>query len=372
MSEKKTILMIDDVALNHATAKSVLEDTYDLYEATSGEEAFLLLKKVHPDLILLDVVMPEMNGMEVLKKLKSIPAYKEIPVIFLTADTSPEAEVEGFRLGIVDYITKPFVPMVMKKRIETQIELSQYKLNLEERVNRKIEEMERMYDLVTVSFAGLVESRDGVTGVHLKNTSIYFSAFISHLKTLAKYKEYLPSSVVKKACRCAPLHDVGKIAIRDSVLQKPSTLSDDEFENMKFHAIIGGELFDYLESRIPDAEFANIASQIAKSHHERWDGKGYPCGLKGDEIPLLARIMAIVDVYDAMTSERPYKEPISHEKTMAFIAANSGTQFDPNLVNEYLNISNVIKECLETKEMMIEKKQYFSVKEVYGHWNHEQ
>ncbi len=365
MSDKRTILMIDDVALNHATARSVLEDEYQLFEATSGEEAFELLKSIVPDLILLDIVMPDMNGIEVLKKLKSIPAYKGIPVIFLTADTSPEAEVEGFQLGIVDYITKPFVPMVMKKRIQTQIELSLYKKDLEERVDKKIEEMEQMYDLVTVSFAGLVESRDGVTGVHLKNTSIYYAAFISHLKTLAKYKDYLPPTVVKKACRCAPLHDVGKIAIRDAVLQKPSSLSSDEFDNMKLHAVIGGELFDYLEERIPDKEFANIASQIAKSHHERWDGTGYPYGLKGKEIPLLARIMAIVDVYDAMTSKRPYKEPISHEKSMAYIASGSGTQFDPDLVNEFLNISNVIKECLETKEEMIEKRQYFQMKEKF-------
>ena len=366
MDQKKKILMVDDVTLNHATARSVLEDTYELYEAYSGPEAFEILKELEPDLILLDVVMPEMNGMEVLVKLKSIPAYKNIPVIFLTADTSPEAEVEGFKNGIVDYITKPFVPMVMKKRIETQIDLAQYQKDLEARVEKKIEEMEQMYDLITVSFAGLVESRDGVTGVHLKNTSLYFSVFISHLKTLAKYKEYLPQTVVKKACRSAPLHDVGKIAIRDAVLQKTSSLSDEEFDTMKLHAVIGGELFDYLEKRIPDSEFASIAGRIARSHHERWDGKGYPDGLKGEEIPLLARIMALVDVYDAMTSKRPYKEPISHEKTMAFIAANSGTQFDPDLVNEFLNIGNVIKECLEAKEQMVEKKQYFSVRDITG------
>ena len=360
MDEKRIILIIDDVALNHATAREVLEDEYVLFEASSAEEGFEVLKRVTPDLILLDMIMPEMSGMEMLKELKEIPAYRDIPVIFLTADTSPETEVEGFKLGIMDYITKPFHPTVMKKRIETQIELAQYKKNLEVRVEKKIAEMEQMYDLITVSFAGLVESRDGVTGVHLKNTSIYFSAFICHLKTLTAYKQYLPPSVVKKACRCAPLHDVGKIAIRDSVLQKPASLTDEEFDNMKLHAVIGGELFDYLEERIPDAEFAHIASEIAKSHHERWDGQGYPNGLKGEEIPLLARIMSIVDVYDAMTSKRPYKDPISHEKTMAFIAANSGTQFDPKLVEEFLNISNVIKECLETKEMMIEKRQYFS------------
>ncbi|MBO4775314.1 MAG: response regulator [Lachnospiraceae bacterium] len=362
MGDKKKILMVDDVALNHATARDVLGDTYELYEATSGKEAFELLKEISPDLILLDVIMPEMDGMEVLKRLKSLPAYREIPVIFLTADTSPESEVEGFQLGIVDYITKPFVPMVMKKRIETQIDLSEYQKKLEERVNRKVAEMERMYDIITVSFAGLVESRDGVTGVHLKNTSIYFSAFINHLKTVKKYKEYLPENVVKKACRCAPLHDVGKIAIKDSVLQKPASLSEEEYEDMKLHSAIGGELFDYLETQIPDSQFARIASQLAKSHHERWDGKGYPNGLKGEEIPFLARVMAIVDVYDAMTSARPYKEPVSHEKTMAFIAANSGVRFDPELVNEFLNISNEIKECLETKEMQIAQKHYFSVK----------
>ncbi|MBR3736300.1 MAG: response regulator, partial [Lachnospiraceae bacterium] len=293
MGDRKKILMVDDVSLNHATARNVLEDTYDLYEADSAAKAFEMLKELEPDLILLDVVMPEMNGMEMLKKLKSIPAYKNIPVIFLTADTSPEAEVEGFQLGIVDYITKPFVPMVMKKRIETQIELSQYQKNLEESVEKKVAEMEQMYDLIAVSFAGLVESRDGVTGVHLKNTSLYFSVFISHLKEMAKYKEYLPPSVVKKACRSAPLHDVGKIAIRDAVLQKPASLSSDEFDDMKLHSVIGGELFDYLEKRIPDPEFAHIASEISKSHHERWDGSGYPYGLKGKEIPLLARIMAI-------------------------------------------------------------------------------
>ena len=362
MGGKKKILMVDDVSLNHATARDVLEDMYELYEACSGAEAFEKLKEITPDLILLDVIMPEMDGMEVLKKLKSIPAYKDIPVIFLTADNTPESEVEGFQLGIVDYITKPFVPMVMKKRIETQIELSEYQKNLEGLVARKVEEMEQMYDIITVSFAGLVESRDGVTGVHLKNTSIYFSAFIGHLKTVEKYKSLLPPSVVKKACRCAPLHDVGKIAIKDSVLQKPASLSEEEYEDMKFHSIIGGDLFDYLEKRIPDSQFAHIASQLAKSHHERWDGKGYPYGLKGEEIPFLARVMAIVDVYDAMTSARPYKEPVTHEKTMTFIAANSGKMFDPDLVNEFLNISGIIKECLETKETQIAEKHYFTMK----------
>lgn len=363
--ERRKILIVDDVALNHATARQVLEDTYDLYEALSAKEAFEIMKMVLPDLILLDMIMPEMSGMEMLRELKKIPRYEDIPVIFLTANTSAEAEVEGFNQGIVDYITKPFVPTVMKKRVQTQIELYEYKKSLECKVEEKIKETERMYDLITVSFAGLVESRDGVTGGHLKNTSLYYAAFITHLKEVPKYAEQLPEHVVKRACRVAPLHDVGKIAIKDSVLQKPASLTSDEFRQMKLHAIIGGDIFDYLKERIPDKELARIAGDMARSHHEKWDGTGYPDGLKGEEIPLVARIMSVVDVYDALTSKRPYKEPFSHEKTMAIIAEGSGKQFDPNLVEEFMNLSNVIKECLIMKEQMLADKDYFVFDETH-------
>lgn len=353
--DKKKILMVDDVRLNHMTAREVLEDTYELYEALSAKAAFELLKEITPDLILLDVIMPEINGLEMVKMLKEIPAYRSIPIILLTADTSAEAEVEGFNLGIVDYITKPFVPVVMKKRIEAQIALAETEKELEARVERKIAEMEQMYDLITVSFASLVESRDGITGGHLKNTSIYFNAFITHLRSTGEYRALLPQDLVKKACRSAPLHDVGKIGIRDAVLQKPSSLTHEEFDFMKQHALIGGQLFDFLEQRIPDKEFAKIAGQIAKHHHERWDGTGYPEGLAGEEIPLVARIMSIVDVYDALTSQRPYKEPFPHEKAMTMIASGAGSQFDPNLVDHFVSISNVIKECLMSKESLMEQ-----------------
>lgn len=195
---KKIILMIDDVQLNHEAARAVLEDTYKLYEALSAKEAFDILGRIMPDLILLDVVMPEIDGYEMLRLLKKSSRFKNIPVIFLTADTRPETEVEGFNGGIVDYITKPFVPIVMKKRIETQIALAEYERSLEEKVMEKIEEIESMYDLITTSFAGLVESRDGVTGGYLKNTAIYFSAFIRHLQILDKYKTQLTPQIVKK------------------------------------------------------------------------------------------------------------------------------------------------------------------------------
>lgn len=357
---KKIILMIDDVQLNHEAARAVLEDTYKLYEALSAKAAFDILEKIMPDLILLDIVMPEIDGYEMLRLLKKSSKFKNIPVIFLTADTRPETEVEGFNSGIVDYITKPFVPIVMKKRIETQIALAEYERSLEEKVAEKIEEIESMYDLITTSFAGLVESRDGVTGGHLKNTAIYFSAFISHLQMLDKYKEQLTPQIVKKACRSAPLHDVGKIAIEDAVLRKAGSLSKEEFEKMKLHSVIGGEIFRFIKKRIPDKEFGEVAERIARYHHEKWNGKGYPEGLKGTDIPLVARIMSIVDVYDALTSERPYKKPFSHEKSMAIIVSKSGTDFDPELVTEFVNIGNKIKECLLNKEEVLIQQNFFT------------
>ena len=340
MEKKKKILMVDDVDLNHRTAGSVLEDTYELYMALSAAEGFQILEKVLPDLILLDIIMPEMDGYEMLKILKEKPEYKNIPVIFLTADSRPETEVEGFNCGIVDFITKPFVPIVMKKRIETQIALAEYERGLE----------------------ALVESRDGVTGGHLKNTAIYFAAFVEHLVTLPEYREQLPDSLLKKACRTAPLHDVGKIAVEDAVLRKAGSLSDNEFEQMKLHSVIGGEIFKFIGERIPDREFAGIAEQIARYHHEKWNGKGYPEGLKGTEIPLVARIMSIVDVYDALTSERPYKKPFSHERSMAMIAEKSGIDFDPGLVAQFVNMGERINECLQMKEQMLLEKQFFRFK----------
>jgi len=296
-----------------------------------------------------------------LKKLKSTPRYRDIPVIFLTADSNPETEVEGFNEGIVDYITKPFIATVMEKRIQTQIELAEYQRSLETKVKEKVSETEAMYDLLSVSFAALAECRDGITGGHLKNTAIYFRAFINHLAKSDAYKDQLNPSIVEKAIRTAPLHDIGKIAIRDNVLQKPGSLTNEEFDRMKLHAVIGGEVFNFIGARIPDKEFAQIAHDMCCHHHEKWNGKGYPEGLSGTDIPLIARIMSIVDVYDALTSERPYKKPFSHEKSMAIIAENSGKDFDPGLVNEFLSISDAIQECLQTKEEDFNSRKYFRV-----------
>lgn len=346
---KKSILIIDDVRLNLASAKTVLQDEYELYEAVSAKEGFEILDKVIPDLILLDIVMPEMDGYEMMEELQKIRRFKRIPVIFLTAQTTPESEIKGFDLGAVDFITKPFIPTVMQRRIKTQLELAEYRNSLEELVDEKVAEIEKMQDALATGFAELVESRDGITGGHVKNTGVYFNAFINALKDEPKYKNELTEDYLKKTIKAAPLHDIGKIGIDDSVLRKKSSLDGGERDYMEKHATMGAETFKKIRIKFKENEFLEIAEQMALYHHERWDGKGYPCGRAGEEIPLCARIMSVVDVYDALTSKRPYKEPFSHEKSMALIVEGRGTQFDPDLVDCFVKYSALIKECLEDK-----------------------
>lgn len=349
---RKSILIIDDVRLNLAAAKDVLKGEYDLYEAESAKEGFEKLEDITPDLILLDINMPGMDGYEMLEKMKESRRLSKIPVIFLTAENRASSEVKGFDLGVVDFITKPFVANVMKRRIKTQLELSDYRNHLEKMVAEKVTENEKLQDMLSVGFAELVESRDGITGGHIKNTSIYFNEFIDRLKCVPRYKEEMTEEYVKAAKRSAPLHDIGKIGIDDVVLRKQSNLEKAEMNYMKIHSELGAATFHKIRNvMFPENEFLKIAEDMALYHHERWDGTGYPVGLKGEEIPLCARIMSVVDVYDALTSKRPYKEPFSHEKSMAIIVKGRGTQFDPDLVDEFVNIGDVIKECLMNKIM---------------------
>lgn len=353
--EKKSILVIDDVRLNLAAARDVLKDEYVLYEAMTAREGFEILETITPDLILLDINMPEMDGYEMLEKLMKIKRFSKVPVIFLTAETHASSEVKGFDLGAVDFITKPFVAQVMKRRIQTQLELSAYRNRLEEIVQEKVAENERLQDMLSVGFAELVESRDGITGGHIKNTSIYFNEFIDRLKNLPEYKEELTEDYIRAAKRAAPLHDIGKIGIDDVVLRKQSSLEGSEMNYMKTHSELGAATFHKIRMMMPcDNEFLKVAEDMALYHHERWDGTGYPIGIKGEKIPLCARIMSMVDVYDALTSKRPYKEPFSHEKSMAIIVEGRGTQFDPKLVDEFVSISEDIKQCLLDKIRMKE------------------
>lgn len=379
MSEivKKHILVVDDVPANLKYAEQLLGERYRLTLAVSGAQALKFLTKAEPDLILLDINMPEMDGCTVLTRLKENPATEKIPVIILTSDADSAMEIKCLALGAVDFIRKPFVTEIMLSRIETQIELNEYRHKLEYMVDEKTAVIERLQDVMSTCFAELVESRDGTTGGHIKNTTRYFSVFIEELAKYDKYKDILTPDYRRSLVRAAPLHDIGKIGINDSVLRKESSLDKEEFEHMKTHAKIGGDTFQNIFSSVEgvhhslmgadalervcdtmvhestDTEFLHIARDMALYHHERWNGTGYPTGISGEDIPLCARILSIVDVYDALTSKRSYKDAFSHEKAMDIIIHDREIFFDPELTDIFISISDKIRECLMTKEQTV-------------------
>ncbi len=373
---KKHILVVDDVPANLKFAEQLLEDKYRLTLAVSGAQALKFLTKAEPDLILLDLNMPEMDGCTVLLKLKENPDTDKIPVIILTSEADSSMEIKCLALGAVDFIRKPFVTEIMLSRIDTQIELSQYRHKLEYLVDEKTAVIERLQDVMSTCFAELVESRDGTTGGHIKNTTRYFSLFVNEIAKYDKYKGILTPEYIRSLVRAAPLHDIGKIGISDSVLRKESKLDEEEFEHMKTHARIGGDTFQNIFSSVEgvhhhsemgafaiekifdkmdipqssDTAFLHTARDMALYHHERWNGTGYPTGISGEDIPLCARILSIVDVYDALTSKRSYKDAFSHEKAMQIIVEDRGVFFDPELTDIFVSISDKIEQCLLTKD----------------------
>lgn len=381
MSEivKKHILVVDDVPANLKYAEQLLGERYRLTLAVSGAQALKFLTKAEPDLILLDINMPEMDGCAVLTRLKADPDMSKIPVIILTSDADVAVEMKCLTLGAVDFIRKPFVTEIMLSRIETQIELSAYRHKLEYMVDEKTAVIERLQDVMSTCFAELVESRDGTTGGHIRNTTRYFSVFIEELSRHDGYSGVLTPQYMRSLVRAAPLHDIGKIGINDSVLRKESSLDKEEFEHMKTHTRIGGDtftnifgsvegsphhshvgataidkIFDTMEvHESADTEFLHIARDMAMYHHERWNGTGYPTGISGEDIPLCARILSIADVYDALTSKRSYKDAFSHEKAMEIIIKDRGVFFDPELTDIFVSISDKIEECLLTKEQPV-------------------
>ena len=340
--DKKSILMIDDVKLNLATAKDVLQNEYILYEASSAQEGFDILNKHIPDLILMDLVMPEMGGYEMIEILKSTRRFMGIPVIILTAHTDSENEVKALELGAADFITKPFVPAVMKRRIETQIELSSYQHSLEKLVQEKVEEVEKLQDALSVGFAELVESRDGITGGHVKNTGLYFDVFIKALKGEARYRDEITDEYIRNAVRSAPLHDIGKVGIDDVTLSQLGRLGYARDQCIEKHCTLGGQTFHKLRKMFPESEFLKIAENMTLYHHERWDGSGYPYGVSGEAIPLCARILGAADVLDALISPRLYKEPMSIDEAMKFFAEEKGKSFEPCIADAVIALKDEI------------------------------
>ena len=329
----KTVFVVDDGDTNRVALKAALDNDYKTFALPSAERMFEMLKKKIPDIILLDIEMPGgMDGFEALKVLKSTPEYKSIPVIFLTANNSAEVEVRGFNMGVVDFIAKPFTAPVLIRRIESHIET-------EKIIKYHVRALTKLHNATISVIANLVESRDNITGRHVERTQGYLMILIDEMLRIGLYKEELASWDMGILLPSAQLHDVGKIVISDTVLNKPDRLTPEEFEQIKRHSSEGERIINEIIEKTEEDSFLIHAKRFASSHHEKWNGTGYPHKLAGLDIPLEGRIMAYADVYDALVSERPYKKAFSHEKATEIILSDAGTHFDPNIAQAFENVS---------------------------------
>lgn len=351
MDERKPcIFLVDDSIVNLNTGKAAMQHKYTVITIPSGEKLMLTLKKVKPDLILLDIEMPGMSGYDTIKALKSNPDTADIPVIFLTGKNELENELLGLSLGAVDYITKPFSHAILLKRVELHLllqaqknELREFNDNLLDMVDERVKEISALQNAIIVWAAEIIEFRDEETGQHIDRVQKYLEILLEAMQKTIQYTAELATWDIRAFLKSALLHDVGKIKIRDDILLKPSRLTEEEFAKMKLHSLYGRMLLESLEEKIPNQTFLDYAKILAYWHHERWDGTGYPDQLKGEEIPLQARMMAIVDVYDALVSNRPYKKAFSHEEAMQIIVEGRGSQFDQNLVDLFVDLSDRIQ-----------------------------
>jgi len=349
---KKTIFLVDDDVTNLAIGNDTLSPQYKVFTMNSGIRLLKILESHIPDLILLDVEMPGMDGYETIKFLKSKEKTRNIPVIFLTSQNDTESELKGLSLGAKDYIFKPFSPPLLVMRIEVHLlvesqkkQLVNFNNNLQIMVDTKTKTVVELKNAFLKTIAELVECRDGLTGEHIGRTEFYMEILLEALRNNDKYKDEVLLWDKELILQSAQLHDVGKIAIRDSILQKPGKLTNSEFEEIKTHVKFGEMVIERIKAKTSERSFLEQASVFVATHHEKWDGSGYPRGLKGNEIPLQGRLMAIADVYDALSSDRPYKKAFSHQEAVEIISRDRGKHFDPDLVDIFLSVSDKFKKA---------------------------
>lgn len=345
-----TILLVDDMQDNIDLLRRILKPKgYSVLAALGGAQALDIVRATPPDVVLLDLVMPGMDGYEVCRRLKQDPRTRHIPVIIVTGQTEREANLKALEAGADDFVVKPVDAALLEVRIRNAVaakvlhdqilafqrELEQANEQLEQRVQERTREIERTQQVTVFSLAKLAESRDTETGDHLDRMRCYALETAREMVKLPKYRASYDESFARRIYQSSPLHDIGKVGIPDAILLKPGKLSDEEFEIMKTHTIIGGDTLKAADVEAGTNSFLTMGRDIAYYHHEKWDGAGYPFGLRGEDIPLEARIVAVGDVYDALSSKRPYKEPFTHEKSMAIIREGRGTHFDPEVVDAF-------------------------------------
>lgn len=355
--KKKTIMVVDDEAINLTVLSNLLLTFSNVRAYKSGIDALEALKRdSKPDLILLDVMMPGLDGFETLKKINQDPSLRDIPVIFITSLDSPSDEDIGFRLGAVDYITKPFHPTTVDVRVKSHLELKEARDRLknqnrwlEAEVKERTDEIRLVQTAAMTALMRLAETRDENTGDHIRRTIKYMEILARAMQRKPAFRKELTDIRVSSIINASPLHDIGKIGIPDAILRKPGKLTPEEFEVIKTHCDIGARTLNRAknDALAQSAEtskkslrsallFLDEAEALVQSHHERWDGAGYPRGLSGNRIPLSARMMALVDVFDALTTERPYKQRWSMDEASSYIVDQKGKAFDPDIVDVFL------------------------------------
>jgi len=341
---RQTVLVVDDFNLNLQMATNILKDRFDVICVSSGLAAFDVLKERIPDLILLDYHMPNMNGFEVMDKLRETYIYKDIPIIMLTADDDKEIEVRGFRAGVMDFITKPFIAEIMTQRVERVLEFCRLQKNLKDevaiqtqRAEERRRQVEKLSEEVMKTLANTIDAKDTYTNGHSLRVAQY-SKEIARRYGMSKAEQ-------KEIYQMALLHDIGKIGIPDQIINKSTKLTKDEYCTICQHPTIGSDILKAIE-QMPDIMIG------ARWHHERYDGTGYPDGLAGKEIPICARIICVTDAYDAMTSNRSYRGIMAQDIVRKEIEEGKGTQFDPEFADVMLqmideDVAYIMKEnCL--------------------------
>lgn len=343
-----TVLVVDDTPENLTLMGALLRDHFMVKVANNGEKALkIAMSDTPPDLVLLDIMMPGLDGYEVCRRLKATAATRDIPVIFLTARSDPDDERMGLALGAVDYITKPISPPILLARVNTHLALKatadflrDKSAYLEREVALRTLEVQAIQDVTIMAMTSLAETRDNETGNHIRRIQLYVKALAERLRNHPRFEAVLNERMIELLYKSAPLHDIGKIGIPDSILLKPGKLTVEEFEVMKTHTTLGRKAIEDAERRLGmRVAFLSVSKEIAYSHQEKWDGSGYPQGLAGDQIPVSARLMAVADVYDALINKRVYKAAFSHDQTCSTIVKGKGTHFDPDMVDAFVDIA---------------------------------
>ncbi|MDR1319783.1 MAG: response regulator [Treponema sp.] len=329
----KQILVIDDNLTSLKQIGAQLASHYEVSLAKSGAMALQICRQERPDLILLDVEMPEMDGFETIARLREDSGLKQIPVIFLTGNHDAATEIRALESGAMDFITKPANNDILFHRLELHLQFAAYQCSLE----NTVKELENS---IVTSFAELIECKDDNAGTHVLRAGKYVEILGRELLAAGTFGDELNEADLDMIVRAAPFHDVGKVGISDMLLLKEGALTGEEYEEVKKHTLIGARFLDAIYTRTPEQHYLKFAKMIAESHHEKYDGSGYPHGLKGDDIPLCARIMMAANVYDGCITERVYRRALSHEEACAVIFEGKGTWFDPRIVEVFKGVAD--------------------------------